>query len=144
MKRIFIPSLASLALLGCNSAPVRIVDYEDQPVKHLYTHAISMDEVQIDVRMAVGKAGWNVISGEVPGHLTAIRIDGKGSATVEIAYNLDRYSIKYKESNGLDYQSGCASKTADGSTKTEGRCIKPTYNEWVMELNTAIAQKLQY
>lgn len=144
MKQTFIPSLALLALLGCNSAPVRIVDYEDQPIRRLYSQSISVDEVQIDIRMAAGKAGWNVIPSEVPGHLTAIRIDGESSATAEIVYNLNRYSIKYKESRGLDYRNGCTSKAADGSVKPENKCIRPTYNEWVMDLNSAIAQKLQY
>lgn len=142
MKRVFIATLALLALSGCNSAPVRVVDFEDQPVKRLYNQSVSMDEVFIDIRMAAGKTGWNVIPGETPGHLTAIRIDGERSAAVEITYSLNSYSIKYKESAGLDFQSRCTSKSADA--KAGERCIKPTYNEWVTELNNAIGQKLQY
>ncbi len=144
MKQAFITSIALLALLGCNTAPVHIVDYEDQPVKRSYNQSISMDEVQIDIRMAASKAGWNVISGELPGHLTAIRIDGKTSAAVEIVFSLDKYSIKYKDSANLDYMNGCTSETANGSNKIGKTCVSPIYNEWVMELNNAISKKLLY
>lgn len=141
MKQALITSIVLLALLGCNTAPVRVVDYEDQPVKRLYNQSISMDEIQIDIRMAAGKAGWNVIPGELPGHLTAIRINGKTSATVEIIFTLDTYDIKYKDSTSLDYMNGCPDKTSGVQIKV---CISPTYNEWVTELNNEISKKMQY
>jgi hypothetical protein len=142
LKQAFIMAFALLALAGCNTAPVQIADFQDQPVRRLHSQAISMDEVQIDIRMAAGKAGWNVIPDGSSGRLTAIRLAGDASATVEIAFDLNTYSIKYKDSTGLDYSNGCAVK-ASGSTAGI-RCISPTYNEWVTELNNAMSQKLQY
>jgi hypothetical protein len=144
LKQALITSFALLALLGCNTAPVRVVNFEDQPVKRLYNQSVSMDEIQIDIRMAAGKAGWNVIPGELPGHLTAIRINGKTSATVEIIFNLNKYDIKYKDSTSLDYLNGCPDKSSGGQVKVEGKCISQTYNEWVTELNNEISKKLQY
>ncbi len=144
MKQAVVTSFALFALLGCSTEPVRIVDYEDQPVTHFGSHGISIEEVQIDVRMAAAKASWNVAPSELPGQLTATRADGKTSATVNIIFDLNKYSIKYKSSASLDYTNGCADKTPDGLVRTEGKCISPTYNEWVAELNKEISQKLQY
>ncbi|MDP1633113.1 MAG: hypothetical protein Q8L69_00345 [Gallionellaceae bacterium] len=144
MKQAFIATVTLLALMGCNTAPVKLVDFKDQPVKHLYNQSISMQEVQLDVRMAAEKAGWSAIPGETPGRMTAIRNNGETSATVEIDFNLNKYSIRYKSSNSLDYQKGCPGKTADGKIKVEEKCISPTYNEWVTELNKEIANRLQY
>jgi hypothetical protein len=143
LKQAFIMAFALLALAGCNTAPVQITDFRDQPVRRLHSQSISMDEVQIDVRMAAGKAGWNVIPEGSPGRLTAVKLAGETSATVEIAFDLNTYSIKYKDSTGLDFSNGCAAK-ASGSTPAGSRCISPTYNEWVTELNNAMSLKLQY
>lgn len=133
-----------LALQGCSTAPVRLVDYEDQPIRRLNNHGISMEEVQIDIRMAATRKGWNVASGETPGKMLATKIDGKASATVDIVFNLNSYSIKYKDSTGLDRLDRCSSKMPDGSVKIEGRCISPTYNEWLSELNKEISGNMQY
>lgn len=143
MKQAFITAFTLLALLGCNTAPVQITDFENQAVKRLHHQSISMEEIHIDVRMAADKAGWNVIPGESPGRLTAIRRDGDSSATVEIVFNLNNYSIRYKDSAGLGYGSGCAIK-ASGSAQIGSMCISPIYNEWVAKLNEAMSQKLQY
>jgi len=108
------------------------------------SHGVSMDEVQIDVRMAATKAGWNVAAGETTGKMIAAKYDGKTSATVEITFNLDSYSIKYVDSTEMGRLDGCSSKTPAGSVKVEKRCISPTYNEWVSELNHEISSKMQY
>lgn len=139
-----VASLALLALLGCNSAPVRITNFENQPINRLYNQSISLDEIRVDVRMATLKAGWNVAAGDTPGHLTAVRFDGDKSATVEVLYDTHKYSIQYTDSTGLEYQNGCTEKTPGGPIKVQGKCISPTYNEWVMELGSALALKLQY
>lgn len=132
------------SLLGCATAPVGLVDYEDQPIRRSMSHGVSMDEVQIDVRMAATKAGWNVAAGETTGKMIAAKYDGKTSATVEITFNLDSYSIKYVDSTEMSRLDGCSSKTPAGSVKVEKRCISPTYNEWVSELNHEISSKMQY
>ena len=103
-----------------------------------------MDEVRIDVRMAATKAGWNVASGETAGKMIAAKYDGKTSATVEITFDLNSYSIKYIDSTEMGRLDGCSSKTPAGSVKIEKRCISPTYNEWVSELNNEISSKMHY
>ncbi|MBI4809490.1 MAG: hypothetical protein HY799_11165 [Nitrosomonadales bacterium] len=144
LKQTFLISLALLALPGCNTPPVQIISYEDQPIKHIGNHGVSIEEIQIDIRMAATKAGWNIIPGESPQRMRATRIDGKTSATVEIAFNSTHYSIKYKDSTGLEYLNGCTSKTPNGPIKINGKCISPTYNEWVTELNSEISRRAQY
>lgn len=144
MRFAHIASLALFALPGCSSAPVSLVDYENQPVRRISSQSISMNEVQIDVRMAVSRKGWSVSAGDVPGRLTATRHDGDASATIEVYYNLNSYSIRYKQSSGLGFANNCTSKAADGQANSGTRCIRPTYNEWVQELNTELSGKLQY
>lgn len=142
MKRAFLTTFTLFALLGCNTPPIQIVSYEDQPIKR--NHGVSIEEVQIDIRMAVNKAGWNAVLAESPQHMIATKNDGKASATVEIEFNLDQYSIKYLDSSGLEYLNGCTSKTPNGPVKIEGKCISPTYNVWVTELNNEISRRVQY
>lgn len=144
MKRAFITSFTLLALLGCATPPMQIVDYEDLPIKHFGSHGVSIEEVRIDIRMAATKAGWDVPPGELPERMIATRTDGKASATVEIVYNLKKYSIRYKDSNGLDFLNRCTGKAPGGSAKPDEKCISPTYNEWVKGLNDAISGRVQY
>ncbi len=144
MKQAFVTTLTVFALLGCNAAPVRFVEYEDQQIMRASNRAISKEEVQIDMRMAAGKAGWSVTPNELPGRMVATKTDGKASATVEITFNLNKYSIRYKDSTNLDYLNGCADKTSGGAGKVGGKCISPTYNEWVTELNGEISKRMQY
>ena len=144
MKRAFITAFTLFALLGCSTPPIQIVSYEDQPIKRISNHGVSIEEIQIDIRMAATKAGWDVTPGESPKRMIATRIDGNTSATVEIAFNLYKYSIKYKDSTSLDYLNGCTSKTPNGPIKVEGKCISPIYNEWVTGLNNEISRSVQY
>ncbi|MDO9010383.1 MAG: hypothetical protein Q7U78_01050 [Gallionella sp.] len=144
MKQAFITSFALLALLGCATPPMQMVDYEDQPIKHFGSHGVSIEEVRIDIRIAATKAGWDVPPSEIPDRMIATRSDGKASATVEIAYNLKKYSIKYKDSNGLDFLNRCSGKASGGPAKTDEKCISPTYNEWVKGLNDEISRRVQY
>ncbi len=144
MKRAFITTFTLFALLGCNTAPIQIVSYEDQPIKRISSHGVSIEEIQIDIRMAVARAGWDVTPGESPKRMIATRIDGKTSATVAIDFDLHTYSIRYQDSTGLGYLNGCTGKTTAGPTRGDGKCISPIYNEWVTGLNDEISRSVQY
>ena len=144
MKRAFLTTFTLFSLLGCNTPPIQIVSYEDQPIKRYSKHGVSIEEVQIDIRMATNKAGWSIVPGESPQHMIATRSDENASATVEIKFDLHQYSITYRDSTGLDYLNGCTSKAPNGPVKIEGKCISPTYNEWVTGLNHEISKRVQY
>jgi hypothetical protein len=144
LKRAFITTFTLFALLGCNTTPIQIVSYEDQPIKRISSHGVSIEEIEIDIRMAAARAGWDITPAESPKRMIATRIDGNTSATVAIDFDLRMYSIRYKDSTGLGYLNGCTGKTSGGPIKVDGKCISPVYNEWVTGLNDEISRSVQY
>lgn len=77
---------------------------------------------------AGARTGWEITPirpGVMSGSLV---VRGKHTAMVEITYNKNEYSIKYKNSVNLEHRS-------------DGR-IHPNYNKWVSTLNNNIRHEL--
>ena len=87
------------------------------------------------VRAAVVKGGethhWTV-QDEQPGQLTLRQQKGAIELLVKVRYDAQGYQTQYVSSTGLYYE-----QTADGGAK-----IHPTYNNWMKNLDSAIATVL--
>jgi hypothetical protein len=83
-----------------------------------------------DVRQAIVRAGTGLswqMKAEGPGRITGRLALRTHVAVVDITYDSKSYSIRYKDSVGLDY---------NGST------IHRNYNSWVQNLDRAIQAQL--
>jgi hypothetical protein len=117
-KLFTIALMFTLMLVGCRSAPVMNIDSAAIVVNEKHTSK--------DIKKAIIRAGaslgWNMQSkknGHIIGtlHLRAHR------AVIDILYNKNNYSIKYKSSTNLDY---------------DGVNIHSNYNGWIQRLNQNI------
>jgi hypothetical protein len=87
----------------------------------------SLKDVERAILSAGTKRAW-VMRVEAPGHIVAAHTRGAHSATVDIFFNTETYSIVYKDSSNLDYENGR---------------IHGTYNRWVEYLKQDIALSVQ-
>lgn len=109
-----------LALGGCRSAPVRNVS--DAPI----TGSKSMLQVEQAIVDAGRGLGWQM-SPQGPGRIAASIALRTHRASVDITYTTKSYSIRYKDSDNLNY---------DGSS------IHKNYNGWIENLERAISVRL--
>jgi hypothetical protein len=141
MRRMF-TALATLFLVAaCSTPPVKLTNFEDQSMRRFDNRKLSVVEVLLDIQMAAAKTGWEIRPGAEPGHIKATHVDDdKSSATVEIVYDANNYSITYVSSVNMGYVDSCKSSESGGLAR---KCIDPKYNTWVAELNKTIASELQ-
>jgi hypothetical protein len=112
---------------GCRTSPVYDVE------KHGYATS-KADYTNEDVKKAIQRAGsglgW-IISFDEPGHAVGTLYLRDHMAKVDILYDMEGYSITYKDSSNLDYD---ASDTP--------AIIHSNYNGWVQNLDNAIRTQL--
>ena len=132
MPRLFagLALIAVLALTGCRTAPlydVSNVAFTIPPtsVKRILTLA--------DYKDAIIRAGstrhWTFVDGG-PGHLIgSVTVRGKHSATVDIMFDTESFSIKHKSSQNLNYNAS-------------SRQIHPNYNSWINLLEQDIQAEI--
>jgi hypothetical protein len=115
--------LASVfALTGCKSAPV--YDVTAAPVTS--TKPMSMQAVEQAIIGAGTSLGWQMAP-QGAGKITGTLILRTHRAVVDITYDTKSYSIKYKDSDNLNY---------------DGRSIHSNYNGWIQNLDRAIRARL--
>lgn len=113
-----------LAAAGCRSATVEQV----QSAPLYAPTGSSLEEVKAGIVKAGWPAGWKMAEVE-PGHMVGeISLRGKHSATVDILYDTEVFSILYKDSKNLKYT---------------GRSIHKRYVVWVRQLSTAIQTEMR-
>lgn len=116
--KVLIPAIA-LLVVGCRTlVPI----YEVQQAPLVASRALSMAEVERAIRTAGAGLGWQMVE-RGSGNLEGILFLREHRAVVDIRYDTNSYSIRYKDSSNLNY---------DGST------IHPNYNGWVQNLQRAI------
>lgn len=128
MKRthfyVALVSVIALVGVGCRTNPVYNVD--GAPVVTNSTGGVSIDAVGKAIIRAGTSLGWQMKqlgSNDIVGTL-ALR---KHVAVVDIKYDSRTYSIKYRDSQNLDY---------------DGTSIHQNYNGWVKNLDRAIRTQL--
>ena len=128
-----IPALAVavvLALAGCRSAPL----HNPTDIAFPEPAASSMPRLTLEdykdaIIRAGAKRGW-FFEEEAPGHLIGnVAVRGKHFATVDVLFDTEAFSIKYRDSRNLDH---------DPST---GR-IHTNYNSWVTNLQNDIQAEI--
>lgn len=116
-------SAALLVLSGCRATPVYNV--EDAAVI-ASTGQSSADNVGKAIIRAGGSLGW-VMRKAGDGKLVGTLMLRKHVAIVDIDYSAKSYSIRYKDSQNLNY---------------DGTNIHSNYNGWIQNLNRAIQSQL--
>lgn len=112
-----------LVVAGCRTAP--IYNVEHAPVTTNKPHA-SLDDVEKAIVRAGAGLGWQMRKIK-PGLIDGTLYLRSHVAEVSIPYSTQEYSIRYKNSQNLNYQAGQ---------------IHKNYNSWVQNLDNAIRSEL--
>ena len=124
--------LVVVTLAGCRgTVPIQnINDASYGTAGYSTTTPLTLDQYEQAIIRAGSTRGW-VFERVGPGHLVATNVvRGKHTAVVDITFNTESFSITYKDSNNLKYD----------SAKQE---IHPNYNSWVDLLKVDIQTELQ-
>jgi len=115
-----------LVICGAALAQVPVYDVTDAPVKSNKDPLTREDVGKAIVRGGVG-LGWK-IEPAGPGAMIGTLHLRTHTAVVDIRYDTKSYSIKYKDSQNLNYAAGK---------------IHKAYNGWIQNLDKAIGVQLQ-
>lgn len=115
-------ALVALSLAGCRTEP--IIDQGPTPIPPKATQ----DQVKQAIISAGAGLGW-VMKEQAPGMIIGTLPLRDHVAVVEIPYTSRNFSIRYKDSTNLNFNS------ADHT-------IHKNYNSWVANLNRAISAHL--
>lgn len=116
-SRFVLLVVIALATVSCRSAPVYNVEHAPYTTK-----APSLDAADMAVKRAGAGLGWQMKTVE-PGLIVASLPLRTHLAIVDVSFNQEDFSIKYKSSTNLNY---------------DGTNIHSNYNGWVQNLRDAI------
>ncbi|SHF36499.1 hypothetical protein SAMN04487965_2043 [Microbulbifer donghaiensis] len=125
--KVFFAMLLAAVLAGCTSNP--LMNINDRPVPNRLDGSTQTQEsVRKGIIAGCVDKGWTCreIS---PGLIAASINVRKHRADADISYDGDSYSITYKNSELLDYNS-------------RRNTIHRNYNRWIANLDSAIAKRL--
>lgn len=126
MKRWFSLTFFALlvALAGCRSAPIHDIEAEPLGAPELST----LEQVRTGILRAGSYQSWEMTEVE-PGHLVGrILVSGKHLAVVDIFFDTEAFSVRYKDSKNLNYN---------------GEAIHPNYNRWIKTLKREIHREMR-
>lgn len=115
---------AFVLLAGCRTSPVYNV--YNAPVMVTGNKPYTAGDVEQAIIRAGASLGWQVRKVK-PGKLIGTLFIRSHMAEVDIAYSKDKYDIRYKNSNNLNY---------------DGTKIHSNYNGWIQNLDNAIKREL--
>ena len=122
VKIFTVASVVVLLLVGCRTAPIKNIDSAQ--------FAVSGKHSTKDITKAIirggASLGWIMKSVE-NGHMIGTLLLREHVAIVDITYDDNSYSIKYKDSQNLDY---------------DGETIHSNYNGWITNLNRNIQAQI--
>lgn len=84
----------------------------------------SIDSIDRAIKQAGAKRGWRMMT-KKPGHISAVIVVRQHKAEVDILFDRQKFSIKYRDSMNLNY---------NASRNT----IHRSYNTWVTNLRNDI------
>ncbi|MDJ0611690.1 MAG: hypothetical protein QNJ67_22140 [Kiloniellales bacterium] len=128
MKRLigFAMLSALFAVAACRTAPID--DVHSAPLKA--PAGVTLDEVQKGIVRAGKVTAWQMTE-IAPGHLEAkVNVRGKHQALVDIKFDTEAFSIRYRDSVNLNYDEARA-------------MIHPNYNEWIHSLEAQIQNEME-
>ena len=122
MRTFVIAMMLALGVAGCvMTAPMTRL--ENQPIGN---YAGGAAGVGAAIERALVSRNW-VVTARRPGELDAALIGPEFRADITIPYSATSYSIRYRDSQGLDYS---------------GSMIHRHYNNWVNNLRISIEREL--
>ena len=122
LKMLAVSLVAAVVFTGCRSGPV--LNIENAPISIQGKH--SSNDIGKAIRRAGIGLGWRM--NEVkPGHIIGTLSLRSHTAVIDVTYNKDSYSIKYKSSENLNY---------------DGTNIHSNYNGWIKNLDSKIQVQL--
>lgn len=131
MKRVwlaaFISGLAVVAVMGCRGG-AQIYQVKEAPVQTATGKVPSLEQVQKIIIESGVKLGW-VMAVVKPGEIQGTRNVRIHSAVVTIPFTTKNYSVLYKESTNLKYNSAA-------------QTIHQEYTYWIQELDNEIRARL--
>lgn len=132
MLRI-VPALAVavvIAVAGCRAAPIHNpsdIAFPEPAVSGKPT--LTLEDYRNAIIRAGARRGWT-FEEEAPGHLIGnVAVRGKHFATVDVLFDTEQFSIKYRDSRNLNYN------------PSRGE-IHPNYNSWVTNLQKDIQAEI--
>ncbi|MGQ2964390.1 hypothetical protein [Methylophilus sp.] len=136
MKRL-LPIVMSLLLVAMlpmqaharNTVPVETI--EKEAIKPASGKTLSLAQVKQAVTTAAEKNDWKVTSATEGKIQATLEVRQKHTVRIEITYDATAYSILYKDSVNMKYE-----------TKYDQAYIHPFYNKWVGILKNSIDQEL--
>jgi hypothetical protein len=132
LRRILLFLFATALSISAGAAlpPVPLQNNERVAVSVSDKTKLSPEAVKKAIVVGGASKGWRLAQ-ESPGSVRLSINVRQHSATIDIGYSLDAYSIKYVSSENLDYA------VRDGV-----ETIHPTYNRWLRNLIQAITAEL--
>ncbi len=127
---LFIFATALSISAAAQMPPVPLQNHERVAVSVSDKTKLSPEAVKKAIAVAGASKGWRVVQ-ESPGSIRLSINVRRHSATIDIGYSLDAYSIKYVSSENLDYAARDAVET-----------IHPNYNRWLRFLIQTITAEL--
>ena len=126
-KRLFFMLflVAVVAVTGCRKS-VPMYSVGDTPVKSIASKSLSSSDVGNAIKRAGMSLGWRMADVS-PGLMEGTLHVRDHVAKIEIPYNSSSYSIKYKDSQNLNY---------------DGQNIHANYNGWIQRLDRQIQLNL--
>ena len=116
-----------VAVMGCRGGG-QIYQVKDAPIQTATGKEPSMEDVQKAIIAAGAGLGWQMQVAK-PGEIIGTLNVRSHQAVVSIPYTTKKYSILYKDSNNLKYDS-------------EKQTIHENYSGWVQRLDGAIRSRL--
>lgn len=124
--------IAAFAVAACR-APVPVQNFNDVKYgmsDYKPSRTLTLDDYERAIIRAGSKRNW-IFEPAGPGHLIGTNdVRGKHKAVVDVTFNTETFSIDYKNSQNLDYNSSA-------------RTIHPNYNSWVDLLKADIQAEIQ-
>ena len=122
--------IAVLAIAGCRAAPMYSptdIAFAMPPTS--VQKVLTAEDYQNAIIRGGSKRGWT-FEAAAPGHLIgSLAVRGKHSATVDVQFDTESFSISYNSSMNLNYHAG----------RNE---IHPSYNNWVKNLQDDIQTEI--
>ncbi|MBC7982863.1 MAG: hypothetical protein H7Y02_03315 [Candidatus Obscuribacterales bacterium] len=135
MKTIKSILLVVISVMACSAAfaarTAMMETFDNIPVATLTGTELKLEQVKKAILAGAQKRDW-IAKETSPKTITAgIFVRGQFRVTVEIVYSAEQFSVKYKDSENLNYES-----TAKGAK------IHRSYNKWVQALVGSIRNEL--
>ncbi|HKC92640.1 MAG TPA: hypothetical protein VKB81_01340 [Nitrospira sp.] len=116
-----------LVTLGCRGG-AQLYQVRDAPVQTATGHPASLDQIQKAIIDAGASLGW-IMAVAKPGEIVATLNLRSHTAIVTIPFTSKNYSILYKDSTNLKYDS-------------EKQTIHENYNGWIQRLDNTIRTRI--